>query len=915
MPSFIENVNIIRENLDDIIGVKDLFSQEVVDKIGLLANIDLTPIIQDLRKGNYLGNRKIDVDLALNNTSMSEMPTYRQADIILVNGTKLEIPFDNGSGGVLELSSHTDIKSYIQSHLLYAQVVDTEIVIYEAFGSSTTIMRIRDADGKASNIERLELLSYAGSVIEVRPSYFWAKTTSSLETLANRAGDIIQLGNDIDSIVLLSQRIEELVSLQDNISNILLIHTNLANIITTSNNIIGINLLSSRTIAIDALNSNILSLTDIHSNLAEILDADTNAAIATAQAVIASTKANESLNSANTATAQATIATAKANEIKGITAQATTLVAGSLVSVSYNPVDGKFTFGIPQGIKGDRGEAFKVNALGQTVDKATYNTQPKDFSFLDLTLSLLYFKNSDTSADWSAGIPFGKGDIGNPGATGNGIVSIVHFSGTGAAGTNDVYRITMSNATTFDFSVHNGTESVTSVAGKIGTVLLAKSDVGLGNVDNTSDISKPISTLTQTALNLKANQNTTYTKIETDNRIQLIVGAAPAALDTLIELGAQLQADESAAAALTTAVSFKADQSAMTTALGFKDSINFVKPSMGVPLFTKASASSIIIPIGTSVKVGVNIITVSGSPTPLPLSLNSVGIGALDTGTKAAGTDYYVYTLEAGGFILSANATNPTGYTTANSRKIGGFHYGLVPEAFTAINNIVAADVTKIAGINAYSFWDLKFMPSCGDARGMFKANTGKWYDIYLLNTDHHLYGTSAAGKTIAGGAVLNGRNFPKIPLFYGGNGTTTYGTLTWFEASEIGKAYGKDLISYEEFAAIAYGVLEASSASTTDTGSTQHLANYTSKFGMCMATGCQWVWGKDLIGPVGAAWNTNTEGRGSILNASLIAALFGGGRDEASASGSRASSWYFPVWVSGWAFGCRYACDHLELA
>jgi hypothetical protein len=34
---------------------------------------------------------------------------------------------------------------------------------------------------------------------------------------------------------------------------------------------------------------------------------------------------------------------------------------------------------------------------------------------------------------------------------------------------------------------------------------ITKSDVGLGNVDNTSDASKPVSAATQTALNLKAN--------------------------------------------------------------------------------------------------------------------------------------------------------------------------------------------------------------------------------------------------------------------------------------------------------------------------------------------------------------------------------------------------------------------------
>ena len=45
---------------------------------------------------------------------------------------------------------------------------------------------------------------------------------------------------------------------------------------------------------------------------------------------------------------------------------------------------------------------------------------------------------------------------------------------------------------------------------------VTKAQVGLGNVDNTSDLNKPISTATQTALDLKADKSTTYTKTETD---------------------------------------------------------------------------------------------------------------------------------------------------------------------------------------------------------------------------------------------------------------------------------------------------------------------------------------------------------------------------------------------------------------
>lgn len=51
--------------------------------------------------------------------------------------------------------------------------------------------------------------------------------------------------------------------------------------------------------------------------------------------------------------------------------------------------------------------------------------------------------------------------------------------------------------------LENGTGNVTSVNGRVGDVTLDKTDVGLGNVDNTSDLNKPISSATQYALDGK----------------------------------------------------------------------------------------------------------------------------------------------------------------------------------------------------------------------------------------------------------------------------------------------------------------------------------------------------------------------------------------------------------------------------
>jgi len=104
-----------------------------------------------------------------------------------------------------------------------------------------------------------------------------------------------------------------------------------------------------------------------------------------------------------------------------------------------------------------------------------------------------------------------------------------------------------------------------------------KGDVGLGNVDNTSDANKPVSTAGQTALDLKANlaspaltgnptaptqaDNDNSTKIATTAYVQRevsdLLGGAPAAFDTLLEISASIANGDSDVVALTTTVGGK----------------------------------------------------------------------------------------------------------------------------------------------------------------------------------------------------------------------------------------------------------------------------------------------------------------------------------------------------------------------
>lgn len=88
--------------------------------------------------------------------------------------------------------------------------------------------------------------------------------------------------------------------------------------------------------------------------------------------------------------------------------------------------------------------------------------------------------------------------------------------------------------------------TVTSVAGKTGAVSLVKADVGLSNVDNTSDLNKPISTATQTALNTKqdnlgytaeniANKGANNGYASLDNAGKVPTGQLPSYVDDVLE--------------------------------------------------------------------------------------------------------------------------------------------------------------------------------------------------------------------------------------------------------------------------------------------------------------------------------------------------------------------------------------------
>ncbi|HQS59618.1 MAG TPA: hypothetical protein PKZ37_14665 [Gallionellaceae bacterium] len=347
----------------------------------------------------------------------------------------------------------------------------------------------------------------------------------------------------------------------------------------------------------------------------------------------------------------------------------------------------------------------------------------------------------------------------------------------------------------------------------------------------------------------------------------------------------------------------------------------FYKADAFTPAFLKTGANTISVKAGSSVIVaGVKVSWAANTAITMP--------------SLTAGNDYSIYACTDGTIHADISTTNPTGYTTGNSRKIGGFHYGQVASGTTVASGTFATtgngmiwtqgDVDNIAGINQFSIWDLKFRPAAADPRGMVLVGGRTWVDIYLCSTDTATNGTSKAGSNIASHTVL-----PKIPAAFGGNGVTTYPSLNWWVANELARANKKRLMWEHEFVEAAYGVTENQSIDATASTypTTQRNAGYTSKYGIEQASGHHWTWGQDssayqdvtgagsyktVTGNTGAAGSE----RGSIYTFGtygLVRVILGGARAYGAVSGSRCSDWVVFPWNSSWSVGLRAACDHLQ--
>lgn len=225
--SFIVNVNKLIEKYDDLVDISTKFTEEDIELLTQLVkeevDINIEVIADDLKKGNYLGYRKLDIDLLTNFKDYHEGLTDEEKNALWSNPEK-QVYYDTISVYFNDSTHITKTFSELVNnhHKLYDEI-DEWPELKEKFGATSynifpdtpivnhELLRIWDTNREGSNIDYITLhvapqgqnqqydAVFAGAKTYT-PSFAWLDTTSSLMVIAHRINEIIETSDYIEQV-------------------------------------------------------------------------------------------------------------------------------------------------------------------------------------------------------------------------------------------------------------------------------------------------------------------------------------------------------------------------------------------------------------------------------------------------------------------------------------------------------------------------------------------------------------------------------------------------------------------------------------------------------------------------------------------------------------------------------------------
>lgn len=213
--SFIGNINLLVSKLTDIVEINSKLDEEQIEKLLLLTDVDISIIADDLLKGTFNGNRKIDIDLFKNykeysknlteeqKTSLynneSKAPTYNAITFGFIDGSEYRLEFKQGNLPYY-IKTNQELYTQLATNDELAEKLNNTIISEVPVEISNTMVRIHDKLA-SSNIISITLHRKGGGELRTSPVYSWMDYTSSLQMIVTYIEQILAIYNSLPDII------------------------------------------------------------------------------------------------------------------------------------------------------------------------------------------------------------------------------------------------------------------------------------------------------------------------------------------------------------------------------------------------------------------------------------------------------------------------------------------------------------------------------------------------------------------------------------------------------------------------------------------------------------------------------------------------------------------------------------------
>ena len=225
--SFIKAVMMLVDKFESLVAIDSKFTEEDIELLTRLVkeevDINIETISEDLKKGNYLGYRKLDIDLLKNFKEYSERLTDEEKVALWSNPEK-QVYYDTITVYFTDDTHITKTFSQLVNnhHKLYSEI-DSWNELKQKYGATRydifantpipnhELFRFWDSTREGSTINHVVLhvapkgqnqgydSVFAGAKTYT-PSFAWLDTTSTLEVIAHRINEIIHASDYIEEV-------------------------------------------------------------------------------------------------------------------------------------------------------------------------------------------------------------------------------------------------------------------------------------------------------------------------------------------------------------------------------------------------------------------------------------------------------------------------------------------------------------------------------------------------------------------------------------------------------------------------------------------------------------------------------------------------------------------------------------------